>query len=136
MTGPGFGLGCTAAKLLRQQFVKLLVFHIHFGAFHRIDHNICGCVRAMGPLRRSLKPVIVLRGQEHELTAAIPGYFDRLASRYCRNRPNLRRNSSALTVGMADPQATEVRPHIRVVLRRELRTGDMNCPASDASTTA
>ena len=59
-TGPGLGSGSATVRHLGQQFVELLVFHIHFGALHRFNCRICGCLRAMAPLCRSPNPVILL----------------------------------------------------------------------------
>ena len=58
------------------------MLHIHFGALHSVDHQIGSGVRAMTALCRSPKPVILIRGHEHELAAPTPGYLYWLAPRF------------------------------------------------------
>ena len=48
------------------------MFRVHFGPFHRVDDNGSGIGCPMHAFRSRSKPIVMLRGHQHELSSAMP----------------------------------------------------------------
>jgi hypothetical protein len=75
----GLRVGKGQAAKSPQEFVECGVFRVHFGPLHCIDDNGSRIDCPMRALRSRNKPIVMLRGHQHELSSAMPCDLDRLS---------------------------------------------------------
>jgi hypothetical protein len=69
----------TAALL--QQIIESGMVWSHFGSLNRSDDDVCGVDRLVSSLGAGFQPIVVVGRHKDELSAPVPGDFDRLALR-------------------------------------------------------